>query len=225
MLAMNFSIPLITIQSVLWRDFWRTDMNTSFVSISLLISSESTVLSGSINRLVASFTIRSSFSEPFTSTSDEWSFGRVEKITCTPNSASTSFTYGVSLSGGVLPGAKIGSSNEINSGVELRTSDRARSTPSMLPHIDTWLLFSVGFERFESGNFCRSTLNRSTCRSSGLATPSWAAISLRSPQSLSTDEISLVVSLGGPPFRKICLLNDEQDAIILLTTISACSWH
>uniref|UniRef100_A0A182MT29 Uncharacterized protein n=1 Tax=Anopheles culicifacies TaxID=139723 RepID=A0A182MT29_9DIPT len=63
--------------------------------------------------------------------------------------------------------------------------------------------------------FCRSTLKRSTCRSSGLATPSCAAISRRSPQSLSTDEISLVVSLGGPPLRKMCLLKDEQDAIIL----------
>uniref|UniRef100_A0A182JBA4 Uncharacterized protein n=1 Tax=Anopheles atroparvus TaxID=41427 RepID=A0A182JBA4_ANOAO len=95
--------------------------------------------------------------------------------------------------------------------------------------MDTWLLFSVGFERFESGKwmcvavssmifliFCLSTLNRSTCRSSGLATPSWAAIDLRSPQSLSTDEISLVVSLGGPPFRKMCLLKDEQEAIIVL---------
>lgn len=282
----------------------------------------------SINRRVASFTLSSSFSEPLTSTSDECSLGRVEKMTCTLNSFSTSLTYGVSLSGGVFPGASIGSSNEINSGVEIRTRARARSTPSKLPHRDTWLLFSVGLDRFESGkwmwvavssmmrlmllpprpmmnewsvydtsifmitrlpresnraitrsfafstsgsrptilmwgsflllapifsrhgqltyvvvsfmifvknssalfipseyvstliissSFWRSTLNRSTCRSSGLATPSWAAISRRSPQSLSTDEISLpVVSLGGPPLMKMCLLNGGNDDAIMV---------
>lgn len=37
--------------------------------------------------------------------------------------------------------------------IPTRINDRAFSTPSKLPHNDTWLLFSVGFDRFESGKW------------------------------------------------------------------------
>lgn len=48
-------------------------------------------------------------------------------------------------------------------------------------------------------SFCRSTLKRSVCRSSGFCTPNFIAIARMSLQSLSIEEISLCVSLGAPP--------------------------
>jgi len=47
-------------------------------------------------------------------------------------------------------------------------------------------------------NFCRSTLKRSVRRSSGFWTPNFMAMARMSLQSLSTEEISLCVSLGAP---------------------------
>lgn len=97
-------------------------------------------------------------------------------LTWTLQLLSTSLTYCVSLLGPICPGM-IGNSNEIINGDEnwkwakvnenipgvgigrfpwnelTRTDARAFSTPSKLPHNETWLLFSVELFRFESGKW------------------------------------------------------------------------